>query len=51
MHHDAAIIERLKAGERDLAAAAGVAVFAWVPDGGDSVDVEFAEDAPVGAPA
>ncbi len=51
VHHDAAVIARLKVGERDLAAAAGVAEFVWVADGAESVEVEFADDAPTVAPA
>ncbi len=51
VHQDAVVIERLKLGERDLAAAAGVAEFVWVPDGVEHLEVEFAEDAPLaGAP-
>ena len=51
VHHEAVVIERLKLGARDLAAAAGVAEFAWVADGREDVEVEFAEDVPAGAPA
>ncbi len=51
VHHDAAVIARLKAGSRDLAAAAGVGEFVWVADGVESVEVEFAEDGPAVAPA
>ncbi len=51
VHQDAVVIERLKLGERDLAAAAGVAEFVWVPDGVEHLEVEFADDAPLsGAP-
>jgi hypothetical protein len=51
VHHDAVVIERLKLAERDLAAAAGVATFVWVPDSAEQLDVEFADDAAAGAPA
>ena len=50
VYHSADVIERLKLAERDLAAAAGVAAFVWVPDVVEALDVEFVEDAPpVGA--
>ena len=47
------MIERLTLAERDLAAAAGVDAFVWVPDSVERVDVEFAADAPApgGAPS
>jgi valyl-tRNA synthetase len=51
VRRDAAVIARLKLAERDLAAAAGVALFEWIADDADGLDVEFAEDAPAGAPA
>ncbi len=52
VHHRAEVIARLKLGERDVAAAAGVAAFVWVSGSVESVEVEFAEDAPpAGAPA
>ena len=52
VHRRAEAIERLKLGERDLAAAAGVAEFVWVSGSVESVEVEFAEDvSPAGAPA
>jgi len=52
VYHSAGVIERLKLAERDLAAAAGVAAFVWVPDVVEALDVEFVEDAPpVGAPS
>jgi valyl-tRNA synthetase len=51
VHHEAAVIERLKLAERDLAAAAGVARFVWVADTTERLEVEFAEEAAVGAPA
>jgi valyl-tRNA synthetase len=51
VHHDAVVIARLKLAERDLAAAAGVASFVWVADAAERLDVEFADEAPAGAPA
>ncbi len=51
VHSHEEMIARLKMGERDLAAAAGVLHFEWVPDGGESIDVEFAEEAQAGGPA
>ena len=51
VRRDPAVLERLKLAERDLAAAAGVAVFEWVADAAEGLDVEFAEDPPAGAPA
>jgi valyl-tRNA synthetase len=51
VHHETAVIERLKLAERDLAAAAGVARFVWVADTTERLEVEFAEEAAVGAPA
>jgi len=52
VYHSANVIERLRLAERDLAAAAGVAAFIWVPDVVEALDVEFVEDAPpVGGPS
>jgi valyl-tRNA synthetase len=46
VHRDRAVLDRLRLAERDLAAAAGVERFVWVPDSVERLEVEFADESP-----